>query len=110
MTLSNEEGDKVVMKYDAERHTLSFDRRESGLVDFSENFPAVTVSPTFEDKGAISLRLFIDRSSIEVFGDGGRFVMTNLVFPRRPYSQLSFSSEGGNARLSNLKVYSLIND
>ena len=74
MTLSNEEGDKVVMKYDAERHTLSFDRRESGLVDFSENFPAVTVSPTFEDKGAISLRLFIDRSSIEVFGDGGRFV------------------------------------
>ncbi|MBP3517415.1 MAG: GH32 C-terminal domain-containing protein [Parabacteroides sp.] len=107
MTLFNQEGDKVVMKYNSERHTFSFDRRESGLVDFNENFPAVTVSPTFEEKGVISLRLFIDRSSIEVFGDGGRFVMTHLVFPRRPYSQLSFSSEGGNARLGDLKVYSL---
>ncbi len=107
MTLANEGGDKVVMKYDSKRHALSFDRRESGLVDFSENFPAVTVSPTYEDKGVISLRLFIDRSSIEVFGDGGRFVMTNLVFPRLPYSTLSFSSEGGNARLGNLTIYSI---
>lgn len=107
LVLSNKEGDKVVLKYDPATHTLSFDRRESGLVDFSENFPAVTVTPTFEDKGRISLRLFIDRSSIEVFGDDGRFVMTNLVFPRTHYSTVSFSSEGGNARLNNLKVYSL---
>ncbi len=108
LVLSNKEGDKVVLKYDPATHTLSFDRRESGLVDFSENFPAVTVTPTFEDKGRISLRLFIDRSSIEVFGDDGRFVMTNLVFPRTHYSTVSFSSEGGNARLNNLKVYSLM--
>ena len=33
----------------------------------------------------MKLRLFIDRSSVEAFGDGGRFAMTNQVFPSEPY-------------------------
>ena len=107
LTLSNKAGNKVDMVYDAGKHTMSFDRRESGIVDFSENFPVVTVSPTFESNDRISLRIFIDRSSIEVFGNGGEFVMTNLVFPTEPYSTLSVSSLGGKAKISNLKIYSL---
>lgn len=107
MTLANKAGDKVVMTYDPKNHTMAFDRRESGVVDFNENFPAVTVSPTFEQNGKISLRIFIDRSSIELFGNDGNFVMTNLVFPNEPYSSLSVRSEGGNAKLENMKVYTL---
>ncbi len=107
ITLANEAGDRVVMAYDPKAHTLSFDRRNSGVVDFSEGFPAVTVSPTFEDKGSVSLRLFVDRSSIELFGDNGRFVMTNLVFPTSPYTTLTISSVNGNAHISDLKIYSI---
>lgn len=105
--LSNDEGDKVTMIYDVAGHTFSFDRKESGVVDFSENFPAVTVAPTHEVDGSLSLRIFIDRSSIEIFGNDGRFAMTNLVFPNAPYSRLQISADGGKARLNNLKVYSL---
>ena len=105
--LGNADGEKVLMLYDVAAHTLSFDRRESGIVDFSQDFPAVTVAPTFETGNRISLRIFIDRSSIEVFGNGGRFVMTNLVFPQNPYTALSISSEGGNARIENLRIYSI---
>lgn len=107
ITLANNDGDKVVMSYDAVKHTVAFDRRSSGTVDFSESFPAVTVSPTYEGDGRISLRIFVDRSSIELFGNDGRFVMTNLVFPKSPYTTLSVVSVGGNAKMSNLKVYSL---
>lgn len=107
LTVSNNAGEKVVMQYDVAAHSLSFDRRESGIVDFSPDFPAVTVSPTFEDKGRISLRIFIDKSSMEVFGNKGQFVMTNLVFPEKPYTTLSISSGDGNARLENLKIYSI---
>lgn len=105
--LSNENGDEVMMQYDVVAHTLSFDRTKSGVVDFSENFPAVTVSPTFEKSGNISLRIFVDRSSMEVFGDNGRFVMTNLVFPNKPYTTMSVSATGGKARIENLKIYSI---
>lgn len=109
LVLSNNSGEHVKMVYDAKKETLSFDRRQSGIVDFSQDFPAVTYAPTHSADGKVSLRIFIDRSSIEVFGNEGRFVMTNLVFPNEHYSTLSLTADGGKARISNLKIYT-IND
>ncbi len=108
--LSNSQGEKVVMQYDPAGATLSFDRTQSGITDFSEGFPAVTMTPTHEASGRIALRIFVDRSSMEVFGNDGEFVMTNLVFPRTPYTALSVSAEGGNAKVENLRIYSLKSD
>ena len=107
LTLSNEQDDRVVMIYDARNARFSFDRTRSGLVDFSQDFPSVTVNPTYEKDGKISLRIFIDRSSIEVFEKDGRFVQTNLVFPDSPYKTLSLQAEGGIARASGLRIYSI---
>ena len=105
LLISNKSGESVTMKYDVGAHTLSFDRRESGIVDFSQDFPAVTVSPTFEDYNKISLRIFVDKSSIEVFGNDGNFVMTNLVFPTTPYTTLAVSAKGRSARITNLSIF-----
>ena len=110
IVFSNSQGEKVVMQYDPAAATLSFDRTQSGITDFSEGFPAVTVTPTHEASGRIALRIFVDRSSMEVFGNDGEFVMTNLVFPRAPYTALSVSAEGGNAKVENLRIYSLKSD
>ena len=111
LTLTNSKDDKVIISYDPKAHTLSMDRTRSGLVDFSEGFPAVTVTPTHETDGKITLRILIDRSSIEIFGNDGHFVMTNLVFPDSPYRSLLMNSTGGNARINDLRIYSLnVND
>ena len=110
VVFSNSQGEKVVMQYDPAAAILSFDRTQSGITDFSEGFPAVTVTPTHEASGRIALRIFVDRSSMEVFGNDGEFVMTNLVFPRTPYTALSVSAEGGNAKVENLRIYSLKSD
>lgn len=107
MTLTNKQQEKVIMTYDAQNAQLSFDRTQSGLVNFSQDFPSVTVNPTYSENGKVSLRIFIDRSSIEVFEKEGRFVQTNLVFPTSPYTTLSLQSNGGMTRVSNFKVYSL---
>jgi sucrose-6-phosphate hydrolase SacC (GH32 family) len=93
ITLSNAEGDKVVMTYNAEKRTFSMDRRKSGIVDFSSDFPCVTTAPTSADHHQ-TLRLFVDRCSIEAFDGDGRFVMTNLVFPHSPFSAISLSADG----------------
>ncbi|MDE6269721.1 MAG: GH32 C-terminal domain-containing protein, partial [Muribaculaceae bacterium] len=105
--LSNKAGNRVVMNYNPVEHTFSMDRVNSGITDFSESFPTVTVAPTFEKDGKANIRIFIDRSSIELFGNGGRFAMTNLVFPEEPYTTFAISASGSKARISNLKVYSL---
>lgn len=103
--LANKAGESVTLSYNPSSHTLSFDRRNSGIVDFSQDFPAVTIAPTFETDKKISLRIFIDRSSMEVFGNDGKFVMTNLVFPTQPYSSISVAANGGTSKINSLKIY-----
>ena len=107
MTFSNKAKEEVKLIYHVYKSELSFDRTRSGLVDFSQDFPAVTVAPTFSSKGKVKLRLFIDRSSMELFEQEGRFAMTNLVFPTSPYTTLSLESAGGKAKVTNLQVYSI---
>lgn len=107
MTLANNAGEHVTITYDVDAQTLAFDRRKSGVTDFSQDFPAVTVTPVHSRDGLLNLRMFVDRASIELFANGGRAVMTNLVFPTSPYSTMTVKAVGGNARISDLTVYSL---
>ena len=62
--LSNTKGENVSMMYDAAKGTLSFDRRKSGNVSFSDQFPAVSVAPVVGSK-LNELRLYVDNCSVE---------------------------------------------
>ena len=97
--LSNSKGEKVVMTYNAAAQTFTMDRTKSGDVSFSTDFPAVTKAPT---RGRIkTLRIFIDKSSIEAFDADGKMAMTNIVFPSAPYTTLKV--KGGRAKVYALK-------
>ena len=99
ITLSNSKGEKVVMTYNAAAQTFTMDRTKSGDVSFSTDFPAVTKAPT---RGRIkTLRIFIDKSSIEAFDADGKMAMTNIVFPSAPYTTLKV--KGGRAKVYALK-------
>lgn len=104
--LLNDKGEKVSMYYDLNRKQFVMDRSESGTVDFSKDFPAVTVAPANVDK-ELTLRLFVDRSSIEAFGEDGKFVMTNLVFPSQPYVKMCFEADKNGYAVKTLNVYTL---
>ena len=99
ITLSNDKGEKVVMNYDAKAETFSMDRTKSGKMDFSNDFAATTKAPTY---GKISqLRIFIDKSSIEVLDAEGKMAMTNLVFPTKPYNKVTV--KGGKYQVYHIK-------
>lgn len=104
--LLNDKGEKVSMYYDLNRKQFVMDRSESGKVDFSKDFPAVTVAPVNVDK-ELTLRLFVDRSSIEAFGEDGKFVMTNLVFSSQPYVKMCFEADKNGYAVKSLNVYKL---
>lgn len=106
LALLNEKGEKVDMYYDLNRKLFVMDRSESGIVDFSRDFPAVTVAPVNTDK-ELTLRLFVDCSSVEAFGEDGKFVMTNLVFPSVPYRKMSLESDKNGYVVKSLNVYKL---
>ncbi|NHE55319.1 glycoside hydrolase family 32 protein [Cyclobacterium plantarum] len=82
---SNSAGERVIIEKEGE--TLFVDRTESGLVDFNEGFPARHGAPV-DGLEIEELRIFLDRSSIEIFINNGELVMTDLVFPRERYTRL----------------------
>lgn len=107
ISLTNNKGEQVVMTLDGSKREFLSDRTKSGDVEFSENFPAVTVGPVKGEGSLYEFRLFIDRSSIEAFVNTGDLAMTNLVFPSEPYTSMAISSEGGPVKCSNIRVIAL---
>lgn len=105
--LYNNKGEEVDMQYDMKEKKFSMDRRKSGEVAFNEHFPAVTWTAIEDGKEGMKLRLYVDKSSVEAFGDGGRFVMTNQVFPSEPYNHIEFYSKGGAYKVESFVVYRL---
>ena len=99
ITLSNLKGEKVVMTYDAQKHTFAMDRTNAGVSNFSEAFAAVTEAPTY---GAVKqLHIYIDNCSIEAIDADGKMAMTNLVFPSEPYNTIKV--KGGKATIYEIK-------
>ena len=88
------------------RKQFAMDRSQSGAVDFSRDFPALTVAPV-DNAEKIHLRLFVDRCSVEAFGENGRYAMTNLVFPSDTYNKMTFESDKKSFIVKSLKIYRL---
>lgn len=84
--LANQAGEQFAINYDQQTMTLSCDRSRSGQIDFSPHFNEVATAPVHRKLS--SIRIFIDNSSIEVFGNNGEVCLTSLVFPSSTFSEL----------------------
>ncbi len=104
--LFNTKGEEVDIAYNLLENRFTMDRRNSGRTDFSPTFAAVTSAPLTPEK-EYTLRLLVDRSSLEAFGGEEGFAMTNLVFPSEPYNRLSFYAKGGWYTVTSFAVYKL---
>ena len=110
LTLYNNKGEEVSLCFNTAKKEYSMDRTKSGDVSFSNDFACVTRAP-LPDVGNYGLRVFVDRSSIEVFvdpgnGKSGLNPMTNLVFPSEPYNHLRVTSKG-KAKAENIVIYGI---
>ncbi|MBC6993637.1 glycoside hydrolase family 32 protein [Neolewinella lacunae] len=71
------------------------DRRQAGQTDFRPSFaPGLTVAPRWSNEGNLRIHAFFDRTSAEVFFDGGDPVLTDIFFPTEPFTQLTLESYG----------------
>ena len=106
--LSNAAGDVYRFGYDKNAGQLYSDRTKSGQVDFSDKFAAGLHTAPYAPAGnTAKLHMFVDQSSIEVFVDDGQVVMSELVFPNQPFSELGFFSENGAMQVTGAEFYDL---
>lgn len=108
LQLANSSGEKVSIKFDQEK--VYIDRSESGLMTDHRHFADVVVSAPLslcDGKDGYDVDIYVDVASIELFVDGGRVAMTDIVFPTQPYSQFVIENTKGKSQVDELKLYEL---
>jgi fructan beta-fructosidase len=105
----NNEGEFLVIELNPEKGQIIMDRQNSGKTDFSETFADKQhVMPYYSKEKSSEVRIVLDRASIELFVDGGRYVMTEKFFPNAPFNVMQLSSARGTT-INQLKIKSVAN-
>ena len=64
-------------------------------------------APLKLQEGRVQIRLLLDRTSIELFGNDGQIAMTSWCLPDLTNHLLELRAEGGEARIRSLEVFEL---
>lgn len=100
--------EQTVVGYDARKGAMYVDRTKSGNVSFHPAFAGKHVGPLGRNpQGTIKLQILVDASSVEVFGNSGETVITDLVFPDPNSNGVELFAEGGTCRIVSCKIYEL---
>lgn len=100
-------GEQTVIGYDVANGQLYLDRTKSGDISFNASFPSIERVNLPLQYGKVSLQIYVDWSSVEVFANGGRAAITDQIFPGPTSSGIHPFSTGGSAVIDNLKVSSM---
>ena len=74
-------GLSLVLAYDPAAGVLTLDRTDAGETAFHPAFASVESAPVLLEDGVLTLRIVVDHCSVEVFAQGGKVVLTDLIFP-----------------------------
>ena len=94
--------------YDARKGVLYIDRTRSGSTAIHPEFAARHEAPLKLEGGVLKLHILLDRCSVEVFANGGRAAITDLIFPDRGDRGLSLYDMGSQASVVSLDTWSLL--
>jgi len=101
---SSDGSEGTILSYHPGSATLTLDRRHSGNTGFHAKFASAESAPLVLEDGVLKLLIVVDHCSVEVFAQGGRVVLTDLVFPSEGSRENRLSAEGGPATILKLAV------
>ena len=88
--LSNSKREKFLIELNDT--SLITDRRISGKINFNENFANTYQSMPLYDS-IYNFQIILDRASIEILLNDGKYSMTNIFFPNEKYSVMKIISK-----------------
>lgn len=97
--------EKLVITINKAGRVIEIDRTNSGKTDFVSSFGRKITCPfTVKGTGQAEIQLLVDKTSVELFADGGEKVITALFFPNYQYNYIKLEGNGSNTVFSNFKV------
>jgi len=97
----------TIIGYNVQQQQLFIDRSQSGIINFDPLFDSLAVYPLVPENNTISLRIFVDQCSVEVFANNGRVAMTDLIFPDPAQNEFWIYANGGEVNITSLDVWQL---
>ncbi len=101
--VSDDGREKTIIRYDADSREIVFDRTHSGAGDQGIRKYAVQNGGT----GTLTLHLFLDRCTVELFINEGEAVMSGLIFPEPSSTGIGFFSNGGTVAIRHIDFWVL---
>ncbi len=99
--------ERTKILFDVPNEELIVDRGPSGAYFRPDRYAVETGPLPLLEDGTYELRVLVDRSSVEIFANDGRYTSTNLIFPDSASTGVSLSAHGGTAELLELAAYGL---
>ncbi|MFI2856245.1 GH32 C-terminal domain-containing protein [Paenibacillus sp. JSM ZJ436] len=99
--------EKTIVAYKPGESKVFVDRSDSGVTDFSSQFSTRHDAHMQAENRRIKLRILVDESSVEVFGNGGKVVFSEVIFPDPASRGMSVYTKGGSVKIISLAVNQL---
>lgn len=99
--------EQTVVGYDAQAQSVFVDRTHAAPPGGANHFLARHTAPASPRQNRVTLRILVDRSSVEVFANGGEQVLTHRVFPALGSDGVSVFATDGTAELVSLDAWRL---
>ena len=93
--------------YDRNYSGVYVDRTKSGNVDFHNAFAGRHTAPARIINGKVYLQIFVDRSTVEVFINGGEAVISDRIFPTNRRATIEVFAGDDSAKISSTKLHTL---
>jgi len=107
IVLSNKENESVRIGYNPTKNEFYIDRTQLQLTGFSKEFAAMHKAPRAATGKQLTMHLYIDKSSVELFADDGTVVMTDIFFPASDFNSIKIFQDPAAKALQNGKLYTL---
>jgi sucrose-6-phosphate hydrolase SacC (GH32 family) len=105
LRLTSAAGEEVVVGVAADGPEVFVDRRKSRATPFHEAYPGRHAGPVRWRDGRVTLRVLFDRTTLEVFANDGETVVSDRVYPTRPFERLEILP--GTGGLASARLWEL---
>ena len=99
LKINGSDEEELVLKYDTDASQLTIDCSKYGKEQDS------TRKADVSKNSKLSLRVFLDRSSIEVFINDGEAVITSRIYPQKNIDNIEFFTSNGEVKIESLKAW-----
>lgn len=104
-SLANASGEYLEFNIDVvNRKLITMRTGKTGAYDFSNEFSVPSIKSPLNTVGnTVTLDIFVDQSSVEIFTENGSMAQTNLVFPNSIYNMFKCDNENIVAKVRTLQ-------